>query len=1015
MSTAGRADTVYTIPAGEDFARALARGLLAEVGTDYPALARMMIFLPTRRAARILQDAFFDCAAGRALLLPRIHVIGSYDEDDLALLMAGHGDIADDIPPAIDPLYRQALLAQLIRKVPGRSDTLGQAMELAGALAHLMDQVYTEGLDLKNLADLVPEDFATHWQITLDFLKILSEYWPAILSEKGLIDPAARRDSLIRRLTDHWLKHPPSDRVIVAGSTGSIPATADFLSCVAGLPNGHIVLPGFDLGFDFSSWDEMPFSHPQGGFKKLLSRMGVDPACVKKWPYDDGACDQKIITARQNLAREMMAPDHGTIAWQEKILSGGAALNFEAALSGLHIYDVDTQHEESLLIALWLRKLLIESEKKAILITPDRNLARRVMSVCQRWGIDLDDSAGQPLAKTGMGLFMRQVVDFMVNPEDPVILLSLLKNPTCMRHHTHEQKEKIICEFEKYYLRSDDILSWPYCLSHFDDLLGGSFNGSEDLRGFLKEFIPFIQRHIVGSFAVQSHNLQVFLKGHVFMAVKLIEGCFDESDVDAFDWKGHVFEGDEGHIFQKLIDSFSKLSDQFSDISISDYKDLFNIALNGETVRSRFGVHPRIQILGQMEARITHADVIILGGLNEGVWPEDDSVDPWMSRTMQKQFGLPTGDQSLSLSAHDFVQAFCKEHVVITRSARIGGSTSVPSRWLQKLGVVCDISNVALGSMRDAHFLSWLRKLDERHQPHVLERPNPSPPLDVRPRRLSVTQIEKLLQDPYSIYAAKILSLPKLRPLFDDREAAIKGMILHRALEIFVSRYRETLPDDADMILLGLAEESFALYADNPVLLAYWRPQFQEAFASFLRQETTWRHRYRPGYFEATGAMTLQIGGEDFTLTGRADRIDLALSDDGKAAVIDYKSGGDFTQKALKTGDTPQLPLEALILRSGGFDTIPPLSAGYLGYWYVNASAKGGTATAVDGDFDEIIDQMHDKLVALIEAYNQQGRPYLSMPNPLNMPRYNDYDHLSRAAEWSRNDGEHDGMSGAGA
>ena len=997
-------DHIYSIAAGLPFSKVLAQGLMDEAQDDLTVLARMSIFLPTRRAARALQDAFFSLMDGRALLLPRIHVIGSFQEDDLSLMMAGHGDMLLDIPPAIDPLERQALLAQLIQKVPGRTDTIGQAMELAGALAHLMDQVYTEGLDLANLVDLVPEDFAQHWQITLDFLKILSEHWPQILQDKGVIDAALRRDILIRRLTDFWTDNPVQDRIIAAGSTGSIPATAEFLACVAGLPNGQVVLPGFDLNADFSKWDTLPFSHPQGGFKKLLARMNALPSDVKNWPSVTHEYDQKKLRARHTLAREIMVQDHGTIAWRERNIQNLLVDDFQLGLDGVSLYETETQQDEAEVIALWLRSVLEEKDKKAILITPDRHLSRRVLNVCARWGVNLDDSAGQPLSKSPLSIYMTLVANLIQNIYDPVCLMAVLKNSLCMTGHTPADKAEIICQLEKFFLRNDRKPSWRALVEKSDVEDMTQQPGSQVAQSFFEEFIPFVRWVHRVSLSSQSLGFMGFLKVHCFVAYRLHLGDFSYDSFDLFEVEGHIYGVDDGRDVEKLIKQFSKLGGLFLDIAFSDYCDLFDIAINSGVLRARYGVHPRIQILGQMEARVIDADLVIMAGLNDGVWPADDSVDPWMSRPMQQQFGLPTSDQSLSLSAHDFVQGFCQSHVVMTRSTRIGGSPSVPCRWLQKLHVLADIAQVDLSQTYDQRVLSWKNYLDHRDNPSDFLQPAPCPDVSVRPSKLSVTKIETWLKDPYSIYALYILNVMKLPPLCDEKLAAIRGSIIHDVLDQFNRKYTQNIPSDALSILMTLSERSFEKLCEDHHLWPFWRSQFEKAFSVYLVQEEKWRRTYKPGFFEVKGLTKIQTGGCEFTLTARADRIDISLDDPDRAALIDYKTSSSFVKKKLAAGELPQLPLEGIILRDGGFDDMPALSPDYVGYWVVNSSQDAGTCIEVKGDLDPLCDTVETQLQRLVQAYNCDGAAYTSLPNPKNRLRYNDYEHLARISEWSNND-----------
>ena len=127
------------------------------------------IFLPTRRAVRSLREAFLRQSDGTALLLPRLLPLGDLDEDALAI--AGWEEIpgtgAAAIPPAISgsPSSDPYPPRPAVRRGEITPD---QAARLARELARLIDQIQTERLSYDGLAGLVPEEFAAHWQETLE-------------------------------------------------------------------------------------------------------------------------------------------------------------------------------------------------------------------------------------------------------------------------------------------------------------------------------------------------------------------------------------------------------------------------------------------------------------------------------------------------------------------------------------------------------------------------------------------------------------------------------------------------------------------------------------------------------------------------------------------------------------------------------------------------------------------------------------------------------------------------------
>src|SRR5262245_56249547 len=246
MSGAGlsaRAARVTTIPAGIPFVAALAAGLIAETAADPLVLARYTILLPTRRARRALIEAFLRQGDGQPLLLPRVLPLGDLDPDDVAVTdqeaEVDGTPAAADLPPAIPVLRRQLLLTQAIQAASRSGATpqsVDQAARLAAELARLLDQLQTEQVGFARLRELVPADYAVHWQLTLRFLSVLTEQWPGLLQAEGCLDPAERRNLVLAAQAEAWRHVPPADPIIAAGSTGSIPATAALIATIADLP-----------------------------------------------------------------------------------------------------------------------------------------------------------------------------------------------------------------------------------------------------------------------------------------------------------------------------------------------------------------------------------------------------------------------------------------------------------------------------------------------------------------------------------------------------------------------------------------------------------------------------------------------------------------------------------------------------------------------------------------------------------------------------------------------------------
>src|SRR5919106_1901665 len=404
---------VQTIPATVPFVDALAAGLLAEAADGAFALQDVLVLLPTRRACRTLRDAFLRRSGARALLLPRIQPIGEMDADELLL----DGTIDAALPPVINPLRRQLLLARLLEPAAGHLD---HALRLAEELCRLLDELQTERVPLAAIGRVVPEHLAAYWQQTRAILEILASRWPEVLAAEGAIEPAERRHLVLSALAERWSTTPPDQRIVAAGSTGSIPATRTLLQVIARLPRGTVVLPGLDQDMDDPSWDCLEPGHPQHGLKQLLAALGCERRAVTTWRAPGTGPGAE---ARGRLIAEVMRPAATIAAWQH--LAPPPA----DALAGLCLEEHPDLATEALALALRMRAVLEHPARTAALITPDRYLARRVAAELRRWQIEVDDSAGTPLDQTPPGAFLLLTARLVTGGVEPVTLLATLKHP----------------------------------------------------------------------------------------------------------------------------------------------------------------------------------------------------------------------------------------------------------------------------------------------------------------------------------------------------------------------------------------------------------------------------------------------------------------------------------------------------------------------------------------------------------------------------------------------------------
>lgn len=979
-----KANNIFTIPAGIPFAKALAARLLEEHEQSPETLPDILILLPTRRAARTLREAFLQLNNGKPLMLPRMQALGDIDEEELSLSIAGTNGTQQllNLPPVLPPLQRQILLSKAIIAHDDFPHGFDQALSLAKTLGHLIDQIDTEDLDIKDLASIVPENFADHWQVTLDFLKILSEQWPKALETLNVIDAAKRRNILINTLADFWDETKPQTRIIVAGTTASIPATAKLVKVITTLPNSQIILPGLDQNCDEKSWNAFSESHPQYGFKLLLDHIGTSREKITNWPTP--TTDTATSNARRTLCTELMRPAKTTQEWQKIITTPNTLNACTTATQNLQLFEADTPQQEAQIIAALMRSILEQPTKTAALITPDRNLAKRVAMACRRWNITIDDSAGLPLNQTAIGRFLMLTIETSAQDLSPVTLMALLKHPL-----VQSDLQTNLNLLETTLLRGTKPPAGINGL--YDHLAKQTKKAQENNKPDHSETItPIIQTletiftPMLEIFAsTEKIPFKTILQTHIELCENLHGG-------DTAIWNGEA-----GNAAAELL---SKLLDQaahFPSINTYEYPQILQQFMASETLRPAYGTHPRLQILGQLEARLIDADLVILGGLNEGTWPPDPGHDPWMSRPMRKDFGLPSSDRSIGLAAHDFTQGLCAPNVAITRSKLNDGAPTIPARWLDRLETVLSASNIDIKSLSQNDIHQWVNTIDKVETLSPNKRPEPKPPKSTRPRKLPITKIETWLKDPYSIYAYSILRLSPLDPLEKQADAAIRGQILHDTLDDFIKNHPHTIPTNAADTILETAKEKVTQENQAAENWHFYWPRFAKIAEQYIEKETKWREHAAPLKTEIKGQMTLTTAAGDFLLYGRADRID--KTHDNNGAIIDYKTGGTFSKSGMTNGDSPQLPLEGLILQEGGFENIPPTPCEYLGYWMLNTNNKDTEQT---NSHDILVDTKHS-LVTLIETFDNDDIPYYALPRATKMLRFHDYEHLARVKEWA--------------
>ncbi|HEX8192924.1 MAG TPA: double-strand break repair protein AddB [Allosphingosinicella sp.] len=977
--------SVYTIPPHRSFADALAAGLAARFGRGPTDLATGLVLVPNSRAARAVQEAFVR-RSGSGLLLPRIVTVGDPELDErIGGALEPLGD-EEDIPPAVHPVERLMLLSRLVQR--HRDVDAAEALRLAEDLARTLDQLLFEEVDPARLRSFASEtaELSAHWQRSLEQLELILRDWPALLRERGRIDLAERRNRLLAAAARRWRASPPKGFVAAAGITIAVPAVARLLRTVSRLPMGLVVFPGLDLDMDAREWDALgPHdpdpetgrrrpsieTHPQFNLKRLLDRMDVARGEVERWRWGGG---RDAPAVRSRAIANAMTPAAFSAKWQ-------TLPPVERRLTGVRAMELATPAEEAQAVAIALREVLETPGRTAALVTPDRNLARRVSAHLRRWNVEADDSAGRPLSLTPPGTLIVAAAAAAAERFAPVPLLTLLKHPLVMRGEQRLPWLDGVRMLDLALRGPRPPAGLDGVTQHLSDLSGRTAERERRRAagGWWCRVVPLLrglergfEDRAPGSAATLAHYLAVLRE-----TLSALTG-------------DHIWTGPAGRAAAELFASLEEHAPEGpARLTPANLPAMLEQLMASTAVRPPYGQHPRIFIWGLIEARLQQADLVILGGLNEGVWPQLPSPDPWLAPRLRHDLGLPSLERRIGLAAHDFAGALGGRQVIVTRARRDARAPAIPSRFWLRLEAMT-------GGLTRAPFpKSWARAIDRPATYRPAEQPRPSPPVSARPKRIAVTDVDRLKADPFAFYARSILKLGVLDAADADPSAAWRGSAVHKVLEAWA---KEDRCDPSK--LRPRAEALLQDTAAHPLMRALWQPRLLEAIdwiaARVAENEAAGRI---PIAAESKGEAILA----NVILYGEADRIDRLT--DGRLAIVDYKTGSPPGSKAVAAGYSMQLGLLGIIAENGGFKEAEGIPSCFE-YWSLARSTSGrlgyvkspvGGRTGIDPE--DFTSMAAANFIAAAEAWLTGTEPFTAKLHPEHAP-YGEYDQLMRLDEW---------------
>ena len=1022
-SQTGGRPRVYTIAAHRGFADALVAGLLSRYGSGDFGLARVTLLLPNRRAERIVTEAFIRSAgaleavgeagipAPRGLLLPRMAVVGDLDLEEALgpLLDPLPGDDDADIPTAVDLSTRWMTLAALIARIEGDAAPKGAALlRRARETARIIDRLAVEGIAPRTLISdevaAILGDCAAHWQNATRGFLTLHAYWQAELAARGAVDPPTRRNMLFDRLAPTWRRSPPPHAVVAAGITSASPALARLLRVVSEMPQGAVVLPDLDIGMADDVWAALglagqpeepggpPFgredavTHPQYHLKLLLGRMGVARGEVRPW-HRSGI--SAAPPARSAAISSLFLPPQASAGWVD-------LPEAKRRLAGVRLMESAHPGEEAQAIALMMREALETPERRVALVTPDRGLAGRVVAHLRRWDIMADDTAGQPLSQTPAGRFALLLAEVLGEGAPPVPLVALLGHPLVRGGAPWA---------------GVDRARWLEQVRGFDV----GMRGPRPAAGL------FATAERVAAIAAKStehgrpREAEVMLDWWSevsaalapFMALADLAEAPPLTDIPLADLlrglstAGEALCGEglwaraDGRALAALIDDIAlAAADAATRISPRDLAPALRDAMDLVAVRPPWGGHPRVAIYGLLEARMARADVVICGGLVEGVWPAAAAPDPLLPPAVLRHLGVPSGEFRIGLAAHDLAAALGAPQVVLSWARRDESGPVIPSRFV--LRVKAMLGGTLAARHREKAHVDWAQAIDLGTKVPAHPRPQPMPSPEQRRVRISATGLDRLRGDPYQFYAASILGLRRLDPLDAVPSPAWRGQAAHDILDAWhkSGAIPGTLAETAGAVLDTMSA--------HPLARALWRPRLLAALAWVDAEDTLLRSEGRRVLATECTGMILRHG---IRIHARADRIDRLA--DGNLAIVDYKTGAPPSARQVAEGFALQLGLIGLIAREGGFADVagePTVfeywsfakKAGQIGY-RMEPIPEGRRTAGIPREI--FIDRTADYLDEALARWILGNEPFTARLNP-DLGGYNDFDQLMRLDEW---------------
>jgi len=1015
---------IYTIASYRPFLDSVASGILDQVAGDPIKLSDYTIVVPDSETGFALREAFVGQLHGKTYIMPNIEIIGKIDKEHLSLKIFDDKDLLKslmDFPSPVSKLHRQLFLSQEILKIPYMASSTQKAIKLGGELGKFIDELQRYNVSFENIGNFVPNNFKEQWSKTADFLKIVTEAWPKKLEDLGKSDPELYKNKIIDIQTEYWRKNKSDNPIIAIGFNETTPAVKKLLNSIASINKGAVILQGFDKKMDTDSWNALTSVHPQYIFKKLLEDLGVSRLKTIEWKSEPifknnfarATNIKRTNLEREKLLREAMRPSGTAESWnkltsvketksKKKIIfkktKESRGINPQA-LNGMDLITCNSAQEEASVIALKLRETLELEGRRAMFVTPDRSLARRVSSHLKKWDIIVPDDAGLPLSETSVGIYLLATASMAAEDLAPIPMLEALKHPLAAMGEDKSEFRRKLSELEDLVFHGPRPDSG---IKGIKGVLSAKFNRharrpikSRILKRDMRAFVSKLEK-IGGVFfdkmsSTKSFPFSEILDEHINFIEALSN---DHKNTGA----NRIWSGEDGKAAAVFLSSLREEANLISNVNGRDYLGIIEGLMRDVNVRSKYKSHSNLKITTPRRASLLKSDVVILGGVNDEKWPEKSNENSWLSPKMIKALNMPEPEKNIGVSAYNFVQLLSNPNVLITRATRNGNAPTVSSPFLMRLMMVLKKSGLEDNFENKTRLLDIHKAMNTPSKVEPIAAPYVTPAVSKRPKQLPVTAVESLMRDPYAVYTKYILKLKPKASIDSRPSVAERGNFTHDALDEFVKKYPDELPENAEEELLKIGRDTFKKRINNPTVRSFWWPRFEMIAKWFVKFEKDRREISKTLATEVQGKLEIDLGDRIFTLTAIADRIDRDEND--RIEVIDYKTGAVPMQKAVGLGFSPQLTLEALIAYTGGFDGLEASDVGGLQYWKLSGGRPAAKIVEVRGDVKKLSAEARVGIEELMKAFNKKSTPYLVSPRKEWEPRYSNSRHLSRVDEW---------------